>query len=95
LCLSLKEPYKPADEEPPADSNVEMSWHVFGGEYHEIYRALVIQRCTEDGLPTDASTLARQFRIHLHRGISYLAASNVVSSLSDLIRLVAPEQPGK
>jgi DNA sulfur modification protein DndE len=91
----LREPYKPADGEPPADSNVEMSWHVFGGEYHEIYRALVIQRCIDDGLPTDPATLARQFRIHLHRGISYLAASNFISSISDLVRLAAPEQRDK
>lgn len=87
LCLSLQEPSVPQDIDIPADSNVEMSWHVFGGEFHELYSALVIQRCLDDGLPTDPATLAKQFRLHLHRGISYLASPNFVRSLDDLIQL--------
>src|SRR5690349_12492287 len=68
LCYSLREPTPPPDVDIPADSNVELSWHVFGGEHHELYDALVIQRCLDDGLGTDPATLARQFRLHLHRG---------------------------
>ena len=41
LCVSLREPTPPSPVEVPADSNVEMSWHVFGGEQHELYLALV------------------------------------------------------
>ena len=37
----------------------------------------------------DPDVLARQFRLHLHRGISYLAAPHQIRSLADLIRLVA------
>ena len=69
----------------PADSNVEMSWHVFGGEYHELYSALLKERCTRDGLATDSETLNRQFRLHLHRGISYLATPNKVRNIADLV----------
>lgn len=87
LCLSLREPTRPSDVDIPADSNVEMSWHVFGGEYHELYSALIVERCLEDGLDTDPSTLARQFRLHLHRGISYLAATNFIKSVSNLLNL--------
>jgi len=87
VCLSLREPTRPPETEIPADSNVEMNWYVFGGEYHELYAALMVQRCVDDGLDTDPATLARQFRLHLHRGISYLSASNLVRSLSDLIAL--------
>ncbi len=32
------------------------------------------QRCYNDGLGVDKETLATQFRLHLHRGIGYLAA---------------------
>lgn len=87
FCLSLAEASYPPDVEIPADSNVEMSWHVFGGEYHEIYEALIKQRCIADGLGDDPAVVAKYFRLHLHRGISYLAATNYIKSISDLLKL--------
>jgi DNA sulfur modification protein DndE len=88
LCLSLREPTPPIDFDQPADSNVEMTWQVFGGEYQDIYEALIIQRCLNDGLGTDPNTLAKQFRLHLHRGIGRLAAySNKIKGPADLVRL--------
>ena len=87
FCLSLREPTPPTPIEVPADSNVEMSWHVFGGEWHELYLALLKERCVRDGVPTDDGALARQFRLHLHRGISYLATPSAVRSIADLIEL--------
>ena len=87
LCVSLREPTPPSPIDVPADSNVEMSWHTFGGEQHELYLALVIERCQRDGLGTDADVVARQFRLHLHRGISYLATPGAVRSVADLVKL--------
>lgn len=92
LCLSLREPGIPADVSIPADSNVEMTWYVFGGEYHEIYEALVVQRCLQDGLDLNQSTLAKCFRLHLHRGISYLASTNYIRSLTDLVSLALEDR---
>ena len=90
LCLSLKEPTPPTPIEIPADSNVEMTWHVFGGEHHELYFALIKRRCVRDRLDTSAETLNRQFRLHLHRGIGYLATPNRIRSISDLVVLSKP-----
>ena len=87
LCVSLREPTPPSPIDVPADSNVEMSWHTFGGEQHELYLALVIERCQRDGLGTDADVVARQFRLHLHRGISYLATPGAVKNIADLMEL--------
>ena len=87
FCVSLSESTPPTPIEIPADSNVEMSWPVFGGECHELYLAVLKERCHRDGLDTDADTLNRQFRLHLHRGISYLATPNKIRSVSDLIAL--------
>jgi len=87
LCFSLQEPTFPSDNELPADSNVEMSWHTFAGDNYEVYEALIKARCLADGLPTDEETLAKYFRLHLNRGISYLAGTNVVNSIEDLLRL--------
>jgi len=39
LCLSLKEKTPPTPIDIPADSNVEMTWQVFGGEHNELYLA--------------------------------------------------------
>ena len=88
LCYSLSESTVPVDIEILADSNLEMSWHTFGGEYHEIYDALIKARCIKDGLSTDEETLARYFKLHLNRGISYLAGTNVIKSIDDLVDLV-------
>lgn len=88
LCFSLSENTIPTDIDLPADSNVEMSWHTFAGEYHEIYDAVVKARCIRDGLPTDDETLAKYFKLHLNRGISYLAGTNVIKTIDDLLNLV-------
>ncbi|ATY84458.1 DNA sulfur modification protein DndE [Kyrpidia spormannii] len=92
LCLSLKEPTPPPDVEHPADSNVEMTWQVFGGEYQDIYEALIIERCISDGLGTSPDILAKQFRLHLHRGISYLAATNFIKNIGDLLKLSSSDE---
>ena len=87
LCFSLGENSLPADIEMPADSNLEMSWHTFAGEYYEIYEAIIRARCIKDGLSTDDETLAKYFKLHLNRGISYLAGTNVIKSIDDLVNL--------
>jgi DNA sulfur modification protein DndE len=88
LCFSLSEDTMPTDIGFQADSNVEISWHTFAGENHEIYDALIRARCIKDGLPTDEETLAKYFKLHLNRGIAYLAGTNVIKSIDDLINLV-------
>ncbi len=85
LCLSLAEQSVPPPARIPADSNVEMSWKVFGGRYADLYLALLKERCVRDGLGTDPETLAQQFRLHLHRGISYLAGNKKLRKIDDLI----------
>ncbi|MBY6274197.1 MAG: DNA sulfur modification protein DndE [Bacillaceae bacterium] len=91
LCLSLREPTPPPDYPIPADSNVTLEWHTFAGEYHELYESLIRHRCAIDGLGTDPQTLANYFRLHLHRGIDYLAASQVVRNITDLLQFVVCE----
>ena len=84
LCFSLNEPTIPAPEGLASDSNLEMAWHVFGGEYHEIFEILIKQRCINDGLGVEKETLQQQFKLHLHRGITYLASTNYVRSIDEL-----------
>jgi DNA sulfur modification protein DndE len=91
FCLSLRQPSPPSALYVAADSNVEMSWPVFGGDAHEIYLALLKERCERDGLGSSDEVLTRQFRLHLHRGIGYLAAPQAIRSIADLIGLVIGE----
>lgn len=87
FCASLAEKSIPPRAKIPADSNVEMSWKVFGGRYSDVYLALLKERCLRDRIQTDAETLAQQFRLHLHRGISYLAANKTIRKIDDLAGL--------
>jgi DNA sulfur modification protein DndE len=87
FCLSLRQPTPPTPIEIPSDSNVEMTWQVFGGEAHELFLALLKERCEQEGLGTSDDVLLRQFRLHLHRGISHLATPQAIRSISDLVRL--------
>jgi DNA sulfur modification protein DndE len=88
FCLSLAEPGIPPPAKIPSDSSVEMSWKVFGGPYSDIYLALLKERCQRDGLGTSDDVLVAQFRLHLHRGIGYLAADRRIRSISDLLKRV-------
>ncbi|MFB8791312.1 MAG: DNA sulfur modification protein DndE [Potamolinea sp.] len=85
FCRSLAEPSIPSPVPIPADSNVELTWRVFGGEMSEILVLALKQRCYNDGLSLDKETLVTQFRLHLHRGIGYLAGDPNIKKIEDLI----------
>ena len=87
LCRSLAEPTPPSPISVPQDSNVEMTWRVFGGEISEMLLLALKQRCYNDGLTIDKETLATQLRLHLHRGISYLSGDPNIKKIEDLIEL--------
>ena len=89
LCVSLAESSVPTAKKIPADSNVEMSWRVFAGGHGGLYLALLKERCVRDGLGIDEKTLAQQFRLHLHRGISYLAVDRGLRGIEDLVALAS------
>lgn len=92
LCRSLAEPTVPSPVPIPTDSNVEMTWRVFGGEISDILLIALKQRCHNDGLGTDKETLAAQFRLHLHRGIGYLAGDSNIKKIENLVEVaIKPE----
>lgn len=93
LCTSLAEPTSPPAVRIPLDSSVEMSWKVFGGEYADIYEALVRARCLRDGLEPTDEVLADQFRLHLHRGIGYLFADKEIQEIENLLQRVPGLKP--
>ena len=87
LCYSLKEDSIPTDIQIVQDSNLEMSWFTFGGEYSDLYEALIIAWCRSKNLPLDHETVSKYFKLHLERGISYLCGTNFIKSINDLLEL--------
>jgi DNA sulfur modification protein DndE len=87
FCRSLGEPTIPSPVPLPGDSNVEMTWKVFGGDMADILLVALKHRCQQDGLGTAKETLVQQFRLHLHRGIAYLAGDLKIKKIENLIEL--------
>lgn len=93
FCVSLADMSAPVEKPINTDSSVEMSWKVFGGEYHAIYLALLKQRCKNDGIGNATQTLAHQFKLHIHRGIAILAGDRTLRSIAGLLARVQPPVP--
>ena len=92
FCRSLAEPTPPSPVAIPADSNVEMTWQVFGGAIGDMLIIALKQRCHDTDLSIDPENLATQFRLHLHRGIGYLAADPDLKGIETFIQgVIIPE----
>jgi len=89
FCSSLAEPTVPPNIKIPADSTIEMSWRLFGGPYQELFLGLLKERCLKDGLGVDDHTLTVQFRLHLHRGIGYLATDKRIKDMRSFVEVRA------
>lgn len=87
LCYSLSEKTLPTDIPIARDSNLEMSWLTFGGDYFELYEELVKAWCIRMQLPTNDETVAKYFRLNLERGIAHLCGTGFIKSHDDLVKL--------
>ncbi|MCO7189517.1 MULTISPECIES: DNA sulfur modification protein DndE [unclassified Pseudoalteromonas] len=72
LCMSLAEKSAPPFEEIPSDSNVEMTWKVFAGEYADVYLAVLREAYQKQSAHLSPVHFTDFARLHLNRGISYL-----------------------
>jgi DNA sulfur modification protein DndE len=80
LCLSLREKTPLPFENIVTDSSVEMTWRTFAGSDENLYLSLVIKRAREDGIEIEKISINNYFKLHLHRGISYLNATKLDSA---------------
>jgi DNA sulfur modification protein DndE len=87
FCLSINQPTKPPDESIPGDSTVEMSWRTFAGHADDVYWGMLLMRAEVDEIEFEKAALSHYFRLHLHRGISYLTGANGPTDLPQLIQL--------
>jgi DNA sulfur modification protein DndE len=87
FCLSINQPTRPPEEAIPADSSVEMTWKTFTGGAEDVYWGMLLVRAELDGVAQKREALAHYFRLHLHRGISYLTGVKGPADLPQLVRL--------
>lgn len=83
VCVSLREPTKPAEDSQRLDGGVEMSWKVFAGEYGDVYAALLSYRLTRDGYEESSDGASRFLRAHINRGLSYLSSGFDTKNVMD------------
>lgn len=88
LCVSLADPTIPYGPEIPSDSNVEMSWQTFGGDYCDLYEHLFLERCRKDQIEDTPEAVLHYFRLHLNRGINFLASKNGPKDLFGWLNLI-------
>jgi DNA sulfur modification protein DndE len=67
-----------------------MTWRTFAGEHEALYRALLLERCNQDGLELSQEVMNEQLRLHVHRGISYLAGDKGMKTIRNLIEKAVP-----
>jgi DNA sulfur modification protein DndE len=89
LCLSLKEKSPPPLENISTDSSVEMSWRTFAGSDENLYLSLLIHRARAEGVKIDKININNYFKLHLHRGISYLNGAPT-DSIEKFVAIAAP-----
>ena len=93
FCISLSDPEKPRKVKVVSDSSLEMKWKVFGGNHHQTYMALLIERCKQDGVELHDEELYNQFRLHLNRGINRLTLDKELKSMNALLQKALEKQP--
>lgn len=86
FCLSLREPTAPPNENIVTDSAIEMTWRTFTGGDEALYLALLIEKARIDKVSIDKVELNHYFKLHLHRGISYLNSAPT-DSIENYIKL--------
>lgn len=87
FCLSIADPNPTSVDPLGSQSNVEMTWKVFAGGFADVYWAVLLQRCHEEGRQLDQVSIEREFNRHLHRGIGHLANISAKPSLRELVSL--------
>lgn len=90
FCVSVAEPTAPHSLAGESEGALEISLDTLFGNHVGIYLALLRAKCKHDGLSLNDETLNVQLRLHLHRGIAYLAGMKDIGSIRDLCAIAIP-----
>lgn len=84
LCVSLADTTPIGDYDDSADSNIEMRWEVFAGEYKDVYMGLIVERCRLEKVACTGRNTTRFVRQHIHRGVARIMTDEKIMSISSL-----------
>jgi DNA sulfur modification protein DndE len=85
FCLSLADRVSIRERSERGGGAIEMSWKTFAGEYDEIFRLLLVDRCQRDHGCTDRETMSKVLRQHIARGAARLVSRRSMKSISDFV----------
>lgn len=88
FAVSLAEETKILHENIIANSPIEMTWKIFTSGQEKLYMALLLTKAKKDNWPKDEESIQTYFRLHLHRGISYLNGKNAESINKLLTKII-------
>ena len=88
LLLSLKEENPPPIENLKTDSPIEMAWKTFAGELSAPIVGMVRAKYVDARVEYSDIEIEEFFKLHLHRGVSFLAnaTKDNISSLLSLTK---------
>ena len=72
FLAAIKDSDKVTFENIVTDSNVEMTWRTFAGQYEKLYMALLVKELKRQGIQINKKNVNDYFKIYLHNGISIL-----------------------
>jgi DNA sulfur modification protein DndE len=81
LCRSLSEKNPPPKRNSIGDSNIEMDWKTFAGNYDRELKAMLNFKAHKDGIDILDKSFSEYFREHLERGIMSLKNTNNIKEL--------------
>ena len=76
LCLSLANESPAPAENMQFSGGLEIDWRTFAGEADSTILNILIVRAIKEDRDVDATSVRQILTLHLHRGLSYLAAKS-------------------
>lgn len=73
------------------ENALDIDWGVLGGEYCDVFVAVIKQNCLEKGIKNDSEELYNQIRQHIENGIKQLVASDDLKNIESLLFLAISE----
>lgn len=83
LCQSLANPTLPQKLEKTSESNIDIEWKTFAGQYQQELTAMIILRGKQHGINIcNKEDVSQYFRSHIERGITQLQSCKDINFLS-------------
>ena len=80
----------PVDESFEDCNTLDIDWRVLGGEYSDLFVAVIKQNCLENGINIDKESIYDQIKLHTVNGIRQLVANDEIKNIESLLSVGLP-----